>query len=364
VEVVSPPTAARLDQRQISRLQPRDCCALESPTLKKRITAAEEQSLANSKKLRVAAASTVTAASSAPSHNKFSIASYNVWFGPPDGGAAGQVYPKERMAAVVDRLQAAAIAQRDCPLLFVGLQELTTSLVEYIGPHFKKLGYRLCTQPLESSAGGASYGVGIAVRTDLMILERRFVPFGNSLQGRGMMYVRTRTLLLATTHLESYCGPQYTGASEREKQVVEATRFCQGLLDRNDSTLQLAVIAGDLNWDDERKQKRGDGPQNQNLVSLLSPRWYDAGSPFDYTYDSKLNPMLSGSLRRRLDRCIYCCTSKRKAGYRSASFQKVGNEVIPNLAWDKKNTYNGSTKKMPVTASDHFGIVVSFRSQS
>lgn len=362
-EAIDPQGVARQNQKKFPQEQHQDSSAGGAPPAKKkRITTPALKSLAIPKE---SLSATTTVPSSSSSYNKFSIASYNVWFGPPDE-AAGQVYPRERMAAIVDCLQAAAVTQNDWPMLFVGLQELTPSLVDYIGPPFRTLGYKLCLQPLGN--GGVSYGVGMAVPNHFAILESRFVPYGNSIQGRGLMYIRTRALLLATTHLESYCGPQYTGASERETQIIEATKFCQEQLDMNESTLELAIIAGDLNWDDERKQKRGDRPQNQNLLSLLDPRWKDAGKPFDYTYDSKENPMLNGNLRRRFDRCLYC-SAKREMGskrqeYGSTSFQKVGDEVIPTLQWDKKNPYNGSVKKMPVAASDHFGIVVSFTKKS
>lgn len=349
VKVISPPRSVRQDRNQVSKRKADD----SSPGT---------QSSSSFQKSRTES----TSSSSSLSQNKFSIASYNVWFGPPDDDAK-QVYPKERMAAIADCLKGAATAQSDCPLLFVGLQELTPSLVDYIRPQFEAWGYKLYTQPLGNVIGGSPYGVGMAVPRDLAILEHQFVPYRNSIQGRGLLYARTRTLLLATTHLESYCGPNYTGASEREMQLVEATQFCKEQLDRNDSKLQFAMIAGDMNWDDERKQKRGDCPQNQNLLSLLSPRWKDPGTAFDYTYDAKENPMLNGNLRRRFDRCIYCGPTKLNTrnrlqqDYRSISFQKVGIEVVPNLTWEKKNPFNGSVKKMPVAASDHFGIVVSFQ---
>mmetsp|Transcript_27877 Transcript_27877/g.61409 ORF Transcript_27877/g.61409 Transcript_27877/m.61409 type:complete len:605 (+) Transcript_27877:54-1868(+) len=303
-------------------------------------------------------------------HSNFQIASYNVWFGPPDPEAK-QVFPKERMAGIVKSLRAASIIKeseegKTCPLIFVGLQELTPPLVQYLKPHLQNIGYRMCTQPL--GGYGASYGIGIAVPEDLVVLDRQFVPYSNSIQGRGFLFVRTPTMLFATTHLESWCGPQFTGSKEREVQVVEVARFCQDQLNSVDG-LELAVLAGDLNWDDERKQKKSE-PPNRKLLSLLPEGWNDAGTPFDYTYDAKENPMLNGNLRRRLDRCIYTSqpiktrgSNERRQNFRSTNLQKIGREIIPNLVWNKKNSYNGNIKKMPVSPSDHFGIMISFSNE-
>jgi len=210
------------------------------------------------------------------------------------------------------------------------------------------------------------------VSKELKILEQRFVPYRNSIQGRGFLFVRTPTLLLVTTHLESWCGPQFTGAAEREQQIIEVADHCQEQLDSTANNLELAVILGDLNWDDERKQKRSI-PPNRNLLSILSEGWHDAGTQFDFTYDAKENPMLNGNLRRRLDRCIYTTSSRLCGGettqgsqqqqrqhYKSTGLLKIGKEAIPNLTWNKKNSYNGNIKQMPVSPSDHFGIMVSF----
>jgi hypothetical protein len=294
----------------------------------------------------------------------FQIASYNVWFGPPDAEAK-QVFPKQRMAGIVESLRMAyeSIEREEgeaCPLLFVGLQELTANLVHHLQPKFQSIGYRLCTQPI--GGFGPSYGVGIAVPDDLTVLERQFVPYRNSVQGRGFLFVRTPTILFVTTHLESWCGPQFTGSQEREVQIVEAAQFCRQQLQSVDG-LELAVIAGDLNWDDERKRKQSEAP-NRNLLSILPDGWNDAGTPFDYTYDAKENPMLNGNLRRRFDRCIYLSRPKGEGpqgrNYKSIGLQKIGKESIPDLVWNKKNPYNDTIKIMAVNPSDHFGIMTHF----
>jgi hypothetical protein len=98
--------------------------------------------------------------------------------------------------------------------------------------------------------------------------------------------------------------------------------------------------------------------------------WKDAGEPFDYTYDAKENCMLGGSLRRRLDRCLFLCRRDGDAGAGAddddgyqVSLRKLGQSSIPNLTWNKKNPYNGTTRQVPVAPSDHFGIAVRFQSK-
>jgi hypothetical protein len=287
--------------------------------------------------------------------SKFQVASYNVWFGPQQGTTpAGQVFPKERMTAIVNAVQKACMARPDSPLVFVGLQELTPSLVDHITPLLSQMGFRLCTQPLSGLMGG-SYGVGVAVPRDMTIVKHEFVPYSNSVQGRGLLYVKTPTMLLATTHLESFMTKEMDGAAQREEQLVVAARFCKQQMD-DSASLKFAAIMGDLNWDDERVKKTVQGP-NRPLLSLLPEGWKDAGERFDYTYDTKENPMFTAGLRRRFDRCIYY---SKKDSVACNELQKIGEKAVPGLFWDKMNPYNGSTKRTPVAPSDHFGIVMSF----
>jgi len=297
---------------------------------------------------------TASSSMSQPHPSKFQIVSYNVWFGPPDS-SVNQLHPEERMAAIARELESC-----QDNLLFVGFQELTESLRVYLEPHLKRMGYRFCTQPL-----GGAYGVGLAISKRVTIVESKFLPFGDSCQGRGLLYVQTPTMLFGTTHLESYIdAKEYNGATQREAQIVQAATFCQERL-RQNPNLQLAMIAGDFNWDDERKRK-GTSP-NTELLPLLHTQsgdmlWKDAGTPFDYTYDGKENPMLGSNLRRRFDRCIYLQSSPSKATT-TAQLHKLGMTAIPSLTWNKRNPFNGSTKVVPVAPSDHFGIAVTFQTK-
>ena len=347
VQVISPPRKMQKERQNQSLVKP-------TSTSRKRQRSSTDGSSGSTKAVGN------KGNSNRSTDSNFQIVSYNVWFGPPDPEAR-QVFPKERMNGIVESLLVASKnkehqERQSCPLLFVGLQELTPNLVQYLQPLFQGIGYKLCTQPI--GGFGPSYGIGIAVPEDANILERRFVPYQNSIQGRGFLFVRTPTVLFVTTHLESWCGPQFTGAKEREIQIVEAADFCREQL-LSAKGLELAIIAGDLNWDDERTRKSSEAP-NKNLLSLLPNGWKDAGTPFDHTYDAKENPMLSGNLRRRLDRCLYMSKKNGSKGYESKGLQKIGKEAIPNLVWNKRNSYNNSVKKMAVAPSDHFGIMIHF----
>ena len=227
---------------------------------------------------------------------------------------------------------------------------MTTSLRRYLQPHLETMGYRLATQPL-----GDAYGVGLAISNNVQVLESKFVPYSNTLQGRGILFVRTASYLFCTTHLESFINQSMDGSKEREVQIQQAARFCQDQLEQHPS-LEIDMIAGDFNWDDERK--RGQGP-NRDLLSILDQGWKDAGEKFDYTYDAQENCMLAGNLRRRFDRCIYRTKASKKQA--KAGLKKFGlNPIEPELIWNKRNPYNNSFRKVKVGPSDHFAIGVRF----
>ena len=316
----------------------------ETPRYDKKRSASTSQTF-DSKRARVPAATSQTSTpTSSSSLNNFRIASYNVWF----GTSGDEVYPRERMNGIAQVLQEYNSQPDSSPLLFVGFQELTMSLKTYLVPHLKEMGFNFANQPLEGF-----YGVGIAISNQLEVLECQFVPFPTGKQGRGILYARTKKYLFVTTHLESYISKDDLGVDERETQIKIASDFCQEKMEGYPE-LEIAIIAGDFNWDDERT--RGQAP-NQNLVSLLQDGWKDAGKKLDHTYDGKENAMLTNKLRRRLDRCIYL--TNKHAQLKQATL--LGKDPIPNLVWKKQNPYNGSIKQVAVLPSDHFGIGIQFK---
>ena len=156
------------------------------------------------------------------------------------------------------------------------------------------------------------------------------------------------------------------------------------------SPIQATFITGDLNWDDERKK-----PADDPLLSIINKSnddettntdcWIDAWKTLyptqrGYTYDSKLNPMLSGSLRRRFDRCLYSIencdnnlgSNDRYCKLGACSGKLVGMEAIEGIQWRKEvpewknGQRTGATihQLRPVCPSDHFGLLIQFGNSS
>ena len=307
--------------------------------------------------------------SSAGAPKSFRICTYNVWFGPRNQHPhpAG-VHPHARMRAIAQELAKAQAASTAHPLTCIGFQELTQELKATLYPLLNQQGYQLMTQP-----NNGSYGVGMAVhRASAIIREHSWVPFKYSLQLRGFLAVRTDRYLFCTTHLESFISETNNGSAEREQQILELEAYCQYMLEEH-SELDCAIIAGDLNWDDERAMSKRSTrvPANRPLLEVLEDsRWIDAWQqmhgkdthlkrkgPRGYTYDSRENPMLGGNLNRRLDRVLVL---PRKSGKVSVdNFSMIGTEAIPNLTWSKKQPFTGKlVHNVPVAPSDHFGVVV------
>ena len=134
------------------------------------------------------------------------------------------------------------------------------------------------------------------------------------------------------------------------------------------ANLQLAVITGDLNWDDESRN-----PADPELLPhMTNPSWKDAWvethGPINnknrgYTYDGKDNVMLSNSLRRRFDRCLTLSrtsSTTTPTTFAATKAHRIGQRAIPGLTFEKKNPYNNTSRSCPVCPSDHFGLVFEF----
>lgn len=295
--------------------------------------------------------------SSSNSGSSFQLATYNIWF--------QDVHVEERMTAIAENLL--SLNNADSPLWFIGLQEVTHDLSPLLSPFLESAGYTMVYQPFES------YGTAMGVHEDCKVLKSGFVRFQTTIMDRGMLYAIARLpqseqeVLVVTTHLESYLGPQQNGASQRRNQVREVKQFCEKHLTERPS-LQMAVVMGDLNWDDERPRssKGTDVP----LMSLLDAKWKDSwrethpSNDTGYTYDSKMNPMLRGALRRRFDRCMI--RPQPPASVVLEESKMVGQEALPGLVWKKQYEYppgNVVVSDRAVCASDHFGLVVKVRTQ-
>ena len=276
----------------------------------------------------------------------FHICTYNVWFGSEENAGP---YAEERMNEIIKSLLPHA------PRM-IGFQEVTPLLAQILDPLLKSAGYQCFSQDLSGFVVG--YGCVVAVRAD-HIVEGGFKPFRTSQLDRGISYAILqfdgREIIFTTTHAESWCGPNYIGAKQREMQLQEMTNFCDTWMTKRPS-IDMAVITGDLNWDDWRPKSEGD---NKPLEQVVGPEWLDtwkllypdAKKDPGYTYDGKINPMLNSSLRRRFDRCLIR-TNKKSISVEKAFL--IGMHPIPGISWTK-----GPTNKMvPVTPSDHYGLVI------
>jgi hypothetical protein len=135
-------------------------------------------------------------------------------------------------------------------------------------------------------------------------------------------------------------------------------QFCQGFMDKVD----VAIITGDLNWDDERKKSAG---ADRPMMDLLGKEWIDAWRTHrpkeeGYTYDAKESSMLRGNLRRRFDRCLI----RSNLPVTVNDTELIGKKSIPGLVWKKEPhpmAKNRSVVQLPVLPSDHFGLRVTLQ---
>eukprot|EP00959_Pyramimonas_sp_CCMP1952_P313875 6570700-Pyramimonas_sp.AAC.1 len=108
-----------------------------------------------------------------------------------------------------------------------------------------------------------------------------------------------------------------------------------------------------MNWDGGLDGSGRDGRPP------LGERWVDVweqcrpGDP-GHTLDTKANPMLTYSLRKRLDR-VFCCLGH----FELVNVEMVGTEPIEGVTYDKM--VRGKPKSLPVLPSDHFGLVVTLK---
>lgn len=298
---------------------------------------------------------------------KFQVASWNVWFGTKGDGSP---HPAPRMRTLVKLLTEQST--KDNPLLFIGLQEVIDPLAVFLIPALESAGYRVFRQQ------GAAYGCAIAIDNRMEIISHSWHPYSQTVMQRGFYQVRaklpnkysptdTPEVVFTTTHLESWTGPDYTGAAQRVPQLQEMEEYCNRQVSSSSSKAYMAIMTGDMNWDDERPRSV---PVDPLMPTVLheSIHWQDAwkvaasstDKKFGYTYDAKINPMLGGNLRRRFDRCLTRSSMNDLGKWKVTPLHTVllGQNAISDLKWDKYNSYKQSFTEAPTAPSDHFGLVV------
>jgi len=273
------------------------------------------------------------------------LLSYNIWFGSP--------HQFERMSSIASII-------KESKASLVAMQEVTSNLAEYLYPLLKSLGYKIFTQDGILHIDGA-YGCAIAFK-DVTIIEKGFLPFQNSIMDRGLLWMHCflndhppKKILFLTSHLESWV-PKRNGAKERLEQVMIIKKFCDDFQTKNNCS--LCILTGDLNWDDEQSTNSNTAV-DPPLLSLMQG-WIDAWTHTcqepGYTYDSILNPMLTGNLRRRYDRFLIRCDESGISSSKNIRVEEIqqisiiGTTPIPNLIYQKKKF------KLPVLPSDHYAL--------
>ncbi|MCI27335.1 tyrosyl-DNA phosphodiesterase 2-like, partial [Trifolium medium] len=135
--------------------------------------------------------------------------------------------------------------------------------------------------------------------------------------------VSGKSLVVATSHLESPCPGPPTWDQMFSKERVEQANEALSLLKRYPNV----VFGGDMNWDDK---KDGQYP--------LLDGWVDAWSELrpnetGWTYDTKSNQMLTGNrkLQCRLDRFV-CHLRDLKI----SSIDMIGMDEISGVSYTKE----------------------------
>ena len=296
-----------------------------------------------------ATAATAAATAPPPHTAPLHLLTYNLWF--------NHVHVAERMAAI-GRIACGANGDGPCA---IAVQELTPELHQQLSPHLRSGGYSPLTHqpwPMCGSNGHEQYGVGLTTRAPLSPLSHtRYHPYASSQMSRGLLMGVTawgaKTLLLASTHLESWVGEEHNAIvlRNRSEQLAEAGRemVAEG---RRRGCIGV-VLLGDFNWQDN---KDGDA-----LVAI-GPGWVDA-----FVQAGKPRGCASTCYQWRLDRCLVYTLEGvgRPAGgggagvgggkVRVTSVALAGKEALPGLTQSGKG---GSSKA--VYPSDHKGVLVGF----
>lgn len=263
------------------------------------------------------------------------ILTYNVWF-------REDLQLSARMNAI------GAIILEHKPHL-ICFQEVTPNIYKIFQQSAWWGGYQCSVNP--QLASRRAYFCLQLSRMPIVAFHRN--PFPNTIMGRELCIAKLdapggKELIVATTHLESPCPAPPTWnqmySPERVSQAEEAFRQLQDHAN--------VVFGGDMNWDDKL-----DG------IPPLPKGWCDAWMHLrtgeeGLTYDSKANPMLTGSrLQKRLDR-IFC----HLQDFKLMSIEMVGTKPIPGATFQKEKKVKKQVQQitLPVLPSDHFGLLLKF----
>ncbi|KAF3335526.1 Tyrosyl-DNA [Carex littledalei] len=266
--------------------------------------------------------------------NKIIVLSYNVWF-------REDLELVERMEALGQLIQ---LYKPD----LMCFQEVTTDIYTLFENSLWWKEYK-CSVPRHLAENRPYFCM---LMSKLPVKLFSCTPFSNSIMGRELCKAEItlldgKTLVLATTHLESPCPAPPTWNQMFSKERVVQAQQSINLLEASPNI----IFAGDMNWDD-----KNDGPFP--LTTSWTDTWTQLRPDEDgYTYDTKLNPMLTGnrSLRKRLDRVLVKFTD-----FEATQIEMIGRDAIPGVKYFKDKKVKKEVKKLelPVLPSDHFGLLL------
>ncbi|KAJ0016793.1 hypothetical protein Pint_09901 [Pistacia integerrima] len=207
------------------------------------------------------------------------ILSYNVWF-------REDLEMYKRMKAIGD------LIQLHSPDL-ICFQEVTPNIYDILRQSSWWKVYQ-CSVSIEMAESRQYFCLQgkllfIILLSKLQVKAFSCKPFRNSIMGRELCIAEVKvqdekSLVVATSHLESPCPRPPTWDQMFSKERVEQAREAINLLEKN----QNVIFCGDMNWDD-KLDGRFPFPEG----------WVDAWTELrpgenGWTYDTKSNQMLSG----------------------------------------------------------------------
>ncbi|KAJ7564513.1 hypothetical protein O6H91_02G020400 [Diphasiastrum complanatum] len=255
-------------------------------------------------------------------------------------GSTTDLEVNKRMAAIGD------IIQEHKPHV-ISFQEVTPDIYNIFCKSSWWSEYK-CSVPPELAAKRAYFCLQLS---KLPVAAFYRSPFCNTIMGRELCLAELKVgnelqLVVATTHLESPCPTPPTWNQMFSKERVVQANESLSLL----KSFPNVIFGGDMNWDDKL-----DG------LPPLPDGWIDVWLKLHpdqpgLTYDSKANPMLTGSrLQKRLDR-FFC----HLPDFDIESIEMIGLKAIPNLKYTKEKKIKKQTQvlTLPVLPSDHFGLLL------
>ncbi|KAK2412844.1 endonuclease/exonuclease/phosphatase family protein [Trifolium repens] len=283
--------------------------------------------------------SDLTTTENIDSGKDFKILSYNVWF-------REDLELNKRMKAIGDLV---LLHSPD----FICFQEVTSDIYDI----FKRSVWWDVYHCSVSSEKAHSRPYFCMQLSKLPVKSFSTKAFSNSIMGRELCIaeledVSGKSLVVATSHLESPCPGPPTWDQMFSKERVEQANEALNLLKRYPNV----VFGGDMNWDDK---KDGQYP--------LLDGWVDAWSELrpnetGWTYDTKSNQMLSGNrkLQHRLDRFV-CHLRDLKI----SSIDMIGMDEIAGVSYTKEKKVRSEIKQLvlPVLPSDHYGLLLTISSK-